>query len=181
MLNGRKRSSLTKERIFLLNKIGFEWSAGRYTKWFDMFDELKKYKEIHGHCTVPTKCSSNKRLAKWVSNQRHLYSEMKEGRSTIMTAERVDMLNSLGFTWSVREDNWHEMLEDLKEYRDRHGDCLVPQRYAPNPALGHWVHAQRADKRMLSGEKPSNLIKERIFLLNKIGFVWQIKKSRSRN
>mmetsp|Transcript_4517 Transcript_4517/g.6831 ORF Transcript_4517/g.6831 Transcript_4517/m.6831 type:complete len:111 (+) Transcript_4517:558-890(+) len=108
-----------------------------------MFEELKEYKEIHGHCSVPARCSSNKRLANWVSKQRQVYYDMKEGRSSIMTAERVDMLNSLGFTWKLREGNWHKMLDDLKEYKERHGDCLVPQTYAPNPALGHWVKLQR--------------------------------------
>uniref|UniRef100_A0A7S4V8J0 Helicase-associated domain-containing protein n=1 Tax=Ditylum brightwellii TaxID=49249 RepID=A0A7S4V8J0_9STRA len=103
------------------------------------------------------------------------YLEMKEGRSTIMTAERADMLNSLGFTWKVHEDNWHEMLEDLKEYKERHGDYLVPQKYAPNPALGRWVKLQRkVYKRMLGGGKPSKIAEKRIFLLNKLGFVWSV-------
>mmetsp|Transcript_36663 Transcript_36663/g.53708 ORF Transcript_36663/g.53708 Transcript_36663/m.53708 type:complete len:120 (+) Transcript_36663:93-452(+) len=114
-----------------------------FVLWLDMFEQLKKNKEIHGHCSVSIRCSSNKRLANWVSKQRQVYYDMKEGRSSIMTAERVDMLNSLGFVWELRENNWHEILDELKEYKERHGDCLVPQTYAPNPALGHWVKLQR--------------------------------------
>eukprot|EP00957_Ditylum_brightwellii_P063378 4810907-Ditylum_brightwellii.AAC.1 len=94
---------------------------------------------------------------------------MKEGRLVMMTAERVDMLNSLGFTWKLHEGYWHKMLDDLKEYKERHGDCLVPTKYAPNPPLGCWVHMQRiAYKHMLNGRKRSSLTKERIFLLNKL-------------
>eukprot|EP00957_Ditylum_brightwellii_P137373 10473367-Ditylum_brightwellii.AAC.1 len=45
-----------------------------------MFEELKKYKEIHGHCSVPNKCSSNKRLAKWVreDNWHEMLEDLKE-------------------------------------------------------------------------------------------------------
>ena len=28
---------------------------------------------------------------------------------------------------------WYERYEDLKEYKEKHGDCLVPQKYPPNP------------------------------------------------
>eukprot|EP00957_Ditylum_brightwellii_P209868 15363612-Ditylum_brightwellii.AAC.1 len=103
-----------------------------------MFEELKKYKEINGHCSVPARCSSNRRLANWVLKQRQQYGQLKGGGSSMMTAERVDMLNSLGFTWKLRGGNWHDMLDDLKEYKERHGDCLVPFKYAPNPPLGRW-------------------------------------------
>jgi len=146
--------------------------------WSDMFEELKKYKETHGNCAVPVKCPSHKHLALWVQKQRRQYREMKKGRSTQMTAERSDLLNGLGFVWKVYEDNWHEMLDDLRKYKERHGDCLVPQIYAPNPPLGHWVNNQRqAYKRMLKGEKQSSMAKERICLLNEIGFVWKGKAS----
>lgn len=33
---------------------------------------------------------------------------------------------------------WYERLNDLYEYHREHGDCLVPQKYPPNPALGIW-------------------------------------------
>jgi len=63
----------------------------------------------------------------------------------------------------------------LKEYKERHGDCLVSQKYAPNPPLLGWFKLQRqAYKRKLNG-KPTGLIKERVCLLNKLGFVWFIQ------
>jgi len=141
--------------------------------WSNMLGELRKYKEIHGHCSVPARFSSKKRLAKWVSKQRKEYWEMKEGRSSIMTAERVDILNNLGFKWKLHEDNWHDMLDDLKEFKERHGDCIVPQKYSPNPQLGRWVYTQRR------AYTRNSLTKERITLLNKLGFVWKLRKSRT--
>lgn len=32
--------------------------------------------------------------------------------------------------------NWYERLRELYEYKEIHNDCLVPQKYPPNPALG---------------------------------------------
>jgi len=178
MLDGEKISSAIKERICLLNEIGFVWVVETSGKWSDMFEELKKYKETHGNCAVPVKCPSHKHLALWVQKQRRQYREMKKGRSTQMTAERSDLLNGLGFVWKVYEDNWHEMLDDLRKYKERHGDYLVPQKYGPNRQLGHWVNNQRqAYKRMLKGEKQSSMAKERICVLNEMGFVWNGKAS----
>mmetsp|Transcript_5974 Transcript_5974/g.8849 ORF Transcript_5974/g.8849 Transcript_5974/m.8849 type:complete len:132 (-) Transcript_5974:238-633(-) len=130
-----------------------------------MLEEIKNYKEIHGHCVVSGKSKTSKCLALWASTQRQQLREMKEGRPSTILQERLDMLNSLGFTWNVREDNWHEMLEDLKEYKERHGDCRVPEIYAPNQQLGNWVMAQRqAYKAKINGKK-SAISKNHILLL----------------
>mmetsp|Transcript_33878 Transcript_33878/g.51077 ORF Transcript_33878/g.51077 Transcript_33878/m.51077 type:complete len:120 (-) Transcript_33878:639-998(-) len=81
---------------------------------FELLKHIKpKYKERHGHCLVP-RSFSNKRLTRWVSRQRQKYWEMKEGKSSIMTAERVDILNSLGFVWRLHQNYWHEILDDFK-------------------------------------------------------------------
>eukprot|EP00957_Ditylum_brightwellii_P006902 521866-Ditylum_brightwellii.AAC.1 len=74
--------------------MGFVWSTAHDAQWFNMFEELKKCKQIHGHCSAPLKRPSNKRLANWVSRQRHHYFQMKEGRSATMIAECVDTLCS---------------------------------------------------------------------------------------
>mmetsp|Transcript_4524 Transcript_4524/g.6848 ORF Transcript_4524/g.6848 Transcript_4524/m.6848 type:complete len:94 (+) Transcript_4524:2-283(+) len=90
-----------------------------------------------------------------------------------MTAERVDILNNLGFKWKMHEDNWYDMLDDLKEFKERHGDCIVPQKYSPNLQLGRWVYTQRR------AYTRNSLMKERITLLNELGFVWKLRKSRT--
>ena len=67
--------------------------------------------------------------------------------------ERRDKLNSIGFVWSVRElgrsskrdKAWNDKFERLVEYKQEHGDCLVPQNYKEYkgdtllPSLGTWV------------------------------------------
>jgi hypothetical protein len=32
--------------------------------------------------------------------------------------------------------SWYDRLRDLYAYKEEHGDCMVPQKYTPNDALG---------------------------------------------
>lgn len=36
------------------------------------------------------------------------------------------------------QEKWEEMFQRLSEYRDRTGNCLVPNRYTEDPQLGSW-------------------------------------------
>ncbi len=57
-----------------------------------------------------------------------------------LTLERKEQLDALGFVWSLRskriDDHWHEMFNQLVDYKNQHGDCLVPSRYEANLKLG---------------------------------------------
>ena len=54
--------------------------------------------------------------------------------------------------------------EELKAYKEEHGDCNVPQRYKSNKELGSWVHRQR------TAYNKEELCQARMDLLEKIGF-----------
>ena len=62
---------------------------------------------------------------------------------------------------------WNEMFEKLKAYKREHGDCLVPQLYDKDKALGVWVMTQRTKM------KANILAAERKAKLDSIGFVWE--------
>eukprot|EP00814_Leptocylindrus_danicus_P011952 CAMPEP_0116032960 /NCGR_PEP_ID=MMETSP0321-20121206/18594_1 /TAXON_ID=163516 /ORGANISM="Leptocylindrus danicus var. danicus, Strain B650" /LENGTH=221 /DNA_ID=CAMNT_0003508723 /DNA_START=63 /DNA_END=728 /DNA_ORIENTATION=+ len=98
-----KRSSMSFERIQKLESIGFQWSPRKsrldYLKWNVMFEELKSFKAKHGHCNVN---SSLCKLGRWVIKQRNQYLCLKEGKTSYMTDERIQMLESIGFQWSLR-------------------------------------------------------------------------------
>uniref|UniRef100_A0A7S2LP94 Helicase-associated domain-containing protein n=1 Tax=Leptocylindrus danicus TaxID=163516 RepID=A0A7S2LP94_9STRA len=69
--------------------------------WYDKFEELKRYREIHGHCAVPLKHPS---LGKWVHlqrlNYRHISRGVWHGRyPTVAANDRIKLLNSIGFVW----------------------------------------------------------------------------------
>jgi len=60
------------------------------------------------------------------------------------------------------------MFELLLEYKDQHGNTLVPQSYDRNPKLGNWVNYQR---KMHSKKKLSSTC---VLHLESIGFVWSL-------
>ena len=88
-----------------------------------MFAILKAYKREHGDCHVPRSYKPNSQLAKWVKEQRKVYSEQQ------LSAERIKNLEELGFEWNPNQTKWEQMFAALKAYKQAHGDCRVPQRY----------------------------------------------------
>jgi Helicase associated domain len=92
---------LVEQRMKQLEDLGFHFTV-HADKWKEHFDELKRYNEIHGHCQVPTHCPSNPKLGRWVHTQRHQRRLQLKGKKSCMTDERVELLNSLGFSWEVR-------------------------------------------------------------------------------
>ena len=70
--------------------------------------------------------------------------------------------------------NWEERFEELKDYRKKYGNCLVPRNYQNNKQLGRWVDTQRQQyKKLQKGEKSSITI-ERISKLKSINFFWEV-------
>lgn len=112
-----------------LEELGFHFTV-HADKWKEHFLELKQYKEAHGHCQVPTHCPSNPKLGRWVHTQRHQRRLQLKGKRSCMTHERVELLNSLGFSWEVRphhtskpEDMFHvDPSEPLSPSDDVHRD-----------------------------------------------------------
>ena len=125
---------LTEDRIRRLNELGFVWSLR--DDWTKHYDELKGFKKEHGHCNVPARYAKNRRLGIWVSAQRQQYKQMQSAppvetgsRTTPLTKERIDLLNKLGFTWTIRSrdslgESWNQRLQELREYKQSHGNCL---------------------------------------------------------
>ena len=61
-----------------------------------------------------------------------------------MSEYRRKSLNSIGFTWKVRESyiivDWEVRFQELVDYKRVHGRCNVPRKYNVNQQLGNWVH-----------------------------------------
>ena len=144
--------------------------------WNDRYDELDVYKNKHNNCLVPKHYHDNKALGTWVDNQRTQYRLRREGKHSHLTEERIKLLNEVGFEWSPQDNSWNDLHRLLVEYKNEHGNCLVPQRYSKNKALGRWVAKQRTQYRLRREGKQTPLTEERIKLLDEVGFVWSVKK-----
>ena len=88
-----KKSTLSDNRIKLLEDIGFMWSVYD-TKWDANFEKLKAYKAKNGHCNVP---GGSGPLGDWVNYQR---KAKKDGK---LSADRIKLLKGIGFVWKVRD------------------------------------------------------------------------------
>ena len=108
-----------------------------------MFERLKEYKEEYGDCLVPQRYEDDPKLGHWVATQRRVSTVDDKTKQ-----ERRDKLNSIGFVWSVRtrgrsskrDKKWNDKFERLVQYKQEHGDCLVPTIATKRtPSLGNWV------------------------------------------
>lgn len=77
----------------------------------------------------------------------------------LITQERIDKLRSIGFQWRLSPEwtSFEDRLQELRSYRDLHGNCCVPQHYSENKQLGKWVTKQRYQYNLKQqGKKESN-------------------------
>ncbi len=130
--------------------------------WFESYGQLLAYRQKHGNCDMPYRTSENRKLATWVVNQRVLQ------RDGVLEPEKIELLNRIGFKWNPHASNWRTNYLLLIEYRKRFGNCRVPQNWRENVKLARWISSQRTD--YARGE----IDRERIALLEKIGFEWTI-------
>jgi hypothetical protein len=73
---------------------------------------------------------------------------------------------------NYQEGQWGKFFYELKRYRDRMGNCYVPQTYTQNQPLARWVKRQRYQYKLMIDGKLSAMTEERAKALEEIGFVW---------
>lgn len=96
-----KTSSMTHQRKASLDKIGFSWSLRKRFSWDERYAELKHYSDTHnGSCDVPNE-GDYKALWTWCQNQKQAYKRGREGKSHPVPAERVQMMEQIGFRWAT--------------------------------------------------------------------------------
>ena len=157
----RKRERLTPERLAQLDALGFVWDPLE-GDWDEMFTMLDEYKAQHGDCHVPATHGEQK-FARWVTTQR------KAKKSGKISDDRISRLDTLGFFWTPFDERWEIWFSALEEYKDKYGNCDVPQKWKVNPPLGKWVSDQRKKWR------DKALTAERVKRLEGLGITWQPK------
>lgn len=165
-------SDMTPERIQLLEKLNFAWQIRGNAIWEDYFQELKEYYKQHSHTLVPC---SRKTLYEWTQEQRQQCRVYDEDPSrSELTGEQVRRLKELGLSEDLREGKWYRRFHELLLFQRQHGHCIVPTYYPFNQALVNWCSTQRRQYKMLTQGKRSQLTPERIEMLEKAGFVWEV-------
>ena len=143
--HGKKKSTLTQERIQKLENSGFVWD---------------------GRCA-----RSNGNLRFFPGRGISTVDEVVVA-ARIDGQVLNDQLQNCYVTY---DQQWQTMFERLVQFKTKYGHCLVPNRYEDDKQLGQWVSRQRRHYRLLQEEKNSNMTLERIQQLEKIGFIWSAR------
>lgn len=180
--------------------------------WEERISTLKAFKAENGHLLIPIRYKPNPSLGKFIHNTREQYklfhNKTKKGykKKCSLTAERIQELEDLGFVWTTertkRQDNdWNGRFEQLLQYKEQHGNCLVPHGYREDTvcnkwrveasfgcsheltktciyiqSFSEWIHRQRTTYASYQREKkPNKTIQDRINKLKEIGFVFTVQ------
>jgi len=155
-----RRGSLSEERRQRLDAIGFPWVAEGPKEdaffWQTMFEQLKVYRDKHGHCYVTKR--DDRDLANWVICQRKL------AERGLLPVDKRQRLESLGSIWSYDDVQWQARYNKLVAYRQEHGHCRVSKGKDYLLAKWAWHQRERARKGLLEPERRQRL--------EAIGFEW---------
>eukprot|EP00978_Attheya_sp_CCMP212_P008305 scaffold19473_cov61-Attheya_sp.AAC.1 len=170
-----------------LGRLGFTWDLGRSDLeaiWSARLQELEAFKAENSHCNVSQNASA---LGRWLKVQREQYRETMDRRTgkppsvtpegrlrNALSQDRMDRLEALGVEWRINppEVGWESRFQQLVEYRNLHGNCIVPQGYKDNRQLGRWVMKQRTQYTLKQRGEHTQLSDQRVQMLESIGFVW---------
>eukprot|EP00980_Cylindrotheca_fusiformis_P011686 scaffold2770_cov104-Cylindrotheca_fusiformis.AAC.7 len=146
--------------------------------WDAAFQLLVEFNNRYGHVHVPQHWTENEYLGNWVHQQREYYRLGLEGKSNPLTQDRIDRLQSLGFSWTPKSEVWNQRFGELLEFRRRFNHTNTPQKWSENKQLGSWVNVQRRQyQNWIKGAK-SSLTSERRAMLESIGFRWKLRENK---
>ncbi len=127
---------MTPQQAVMANPAGFNLPVVQTSQedpgWEEQYFALKGYQRENGHCRVPARYKANPKLGRWVMTQRRQFTLLMQGYPSALTAERIQKLETVGFTWSIRPEpvkTWNRKFHELKVYKNTFGNCMVPQRY----------------------------------------------------
>jgi len=153
----QNKDLLTPNQIQRLDAIGFGW-APNTERWEKAFAILQHFYNREGHCRVSHATVENGfNLGFWVAGQRL--------KKTQRSADQIRRLDSLGFNWDPRSDQWEEAFAALEDFHKQEGHCSVAETFVTKKFnLGLWVSRQR--------EKKDQLTVEQIRRLDELHFSW---------
>lgn len=174
LLKNNQESPLTERRKNMLEGIGFIWNP-QNAAWDHKFEMLEQYLQRYDQTDFPLSQDNYPQLASWVRTQRIQLRLFQEGKPSNLTGEQAAALENTNFDWQKRNTLWAERYQQLQQYKQEHGDCLVPQKYNKNLKLGLWVKNQRQQMKLFRERKKSSMTHGRAEKLDKIGFVWDVR------
>ena len=166
--DGEEDAKSTKEPAKKKRRVPEEKSKRIRVSFQQRLDELKAYKDLHGHTRV--KKSEDKSLYEFCNNIRYAHNHPDKS-TVVVNEERIAWLDALGFEWAVKEQFdilFEQRLEDLKAFKLKYGHLNVKRK--EDPSLYNFCVNIRYARNGADGGMMLN--KERISSLDAIGFEW---------
>ena len=132
---------------------------GKYKTFDDRMDDLKRYKETHGHANVSI--PEDKSLAQFCANAR--YARKNPGKGMLLTDERTAAFDAIGFIWTSQEyvtRSFDERIEDLEEHKQMCGHVNV--KIHEDNSLSQFCAQVRHARNKVVKDGARKLIEERI-------------------
>ena len=166
----RRQGKLNPEIEASLDEMGFEWEPPPplQARTLNRIEEIRDYKKEHGNFNVPLISKEYLGLGHWIGNQRR-----KKRRGNIEPEVKV-ALDEMGFEWEMKFNNRsEEWIEELRAYKEKHGDWYVPFNSEEYSRLYNWCILQRSRKRR------GKILREIEIALDELGFEWEGKRVRT--
>lgn len=167
IVHQRQREKINKlptKRKALLEAVGIDFSDTKEANWLENFNHLKEFYNQYRYCDLSPDNPHSKTLSTWCRTQRSDY------QSGTLKIERQNLLNTVGFNFEIHKNSWHTHYDALKTFFHENGHSHYPTKEASNPQLAHWVATQR------QRYKQNRLSAERVALLEKLNFAWDMKR-----
>lgn len=142
-------NKLSKNRRQKLLALGLPME-NKIRSWRENYDRLKAFSQKNGTCNIPIVYEDDTPLGWWVEAQRKYYHQ------GILSLEKQQHLEELGFEWEPLELQWEEKYQELSSFYEKEGRTEVSRK--ENRVLGDWVHFQRQRRKegKLSQERIQN-------------------------
>jgi hypothetical protein len=144
-------------------------ARGKNKTFDDRMEDLKRYKETHGHVNVSI--PEDNSLAQFCAQMRYAHNNPGKSKRKKLTIKNIARLDAIGFNWTSQEyvtRSFDERIDDLEKYKQMHGHLSV-KKHEDNS-----IHQFCADVRYSLKKKDCTrkLPVERIARLDDLGFKW---------
>lgn len=155
-----RKSRLSRERVELLNMIGFSWAID--DPWMKHYHTLCEYRNLHSHCCP----SGSKVQGKFKDLQWWCSAQRKSRKRHKLSQDKITLLDQIGFLWEM-PDKWMDNYKYLKEYINSHSGQWPASdvQFPKGNKLGSWYQQQRCDARH------HRIKADHLELLHDIGFT----------
>ena len=102
--------------------------------WKIHYKELEDFINKNKHSSIP-RSGKTKTLAYWATSMRTMR------KRNLLSDEKIDLLNQIGFDWDPIKNTWNRRYRDLSEFKEKYSHTHVDKNY--DSKLHFWVKNQR--------------------------------------